>query len=244
MIICDGCAVRGSWEHRCHEDHPHVGGEPVAGRCECEDCHPSVGDLAAFRAELERANIEQEAQWDHSIQAKDEPPVRPAHRPKPPARKMRLRRFLIGDPVLVHATVKTGYCDFRLAGNELVPTPERTLTEKAYDPPKQGVIVGASRVQTGTREPGGYDGGTFEEPPDYVGPLLIVDKSYPVWLVRFTMTGKMEKALNEDVEPGDPNFELPLTTTPWTDEAKAEQRKWAATMTRDKKGRFLKEGAR
>jgi hypothetical protein len=37
-VICDGCNVRPPFEHRCHEDRPHVNGALVEGRCECDLC--------------------------------------------------------------------------------------------------------------------------------------------------------------------------------------------------------------
>lgn len=41
-VICDGCNVRGGWEHRCHAPRCSarmtVYGEPRFGACECADC--------------------------------------------------------------------------------------------------------------------------------------------------------------------------------------------------------------
>ena len=53
LYICDGCNVRAPFEHRCHEDRPMVRGEIAFGwTCECELCHPSQEEIAAFQAEL------------------------------------------------------------------------------------------------------------------------------------------------------------------------------------------------
>lgn len=37
-IICDGCNVRGSWEHRCHGRKSVVQGEQTGKQCQCPDC--------------------------------------------------------------------------------------------------------------------------------------------------------------------------------------------------------------
>lgn len=37
-IICDGCNVRGSWEHRCHGSHSMIMGVQTNKPCECEKC--------------------------------------------------------------------------------------------------------------------------------------------------------------------------------------------------------------
>jgi len=63
MLICDGCNVRGSWEHRCHGDTPFVSGEPVEGKCECPDCHPSEAELEAFRKKIREESIPL-SDWD------------------------------------------------------------------------------------------------------------------------------------------------------------------------------------
>lgn len=43
--LCDGCAVRGVHQHRCHE-------ADAGPQCECELCHPTREEIEAFRREL------------------------------------------------------------------------------------------------------------------------------------------------------------------------------------------------
>lgn len=38
-ILCDGCRVRGAWEHRCHGRLARVNDERALGPCECGDCN-------------------------------------------------------------------------------------------------------------------------------------------------------------------------------------------------------------
>lgn len=48
--LCDGCAVRKPWEHRCHGlDAPEivVHGERVRGPCECSECQEAETEFAA-----------------------------------------------------------------------------------------------------------------------------------------------------------------------------------------------------
>lgn len=55
ILLCDGCRVNPPHEHRCHEEWPQVNGEPQPGKkCECEICHPTPEELAAFRKKLEK----------------------------------------------------------------------------------------------------------------------------------------------------------------------------------------------
>jgi hypothetical protein len=37
-VICDGCRVRGSWEHRCHGQLARVNDETAGRACECTEC--------------------------------------------------------------------------------------------------------------------------------------------------------------------------------------------------------------
>ena len=37
-VICDGCNVRGNWEHRCHGARSVVQGEQTNKQCQCPDC--------------------------------------------------------------------------------------------------------------------------------------------------------------------------------------------------------------
>jgi hypothetical protein len=37
-VICDGCNVRGNWEHRCHGTRSVVAGEQTNKQCQCPDC--------------------------------------------------------------------------------------------------------------------------------------------------------------------------------------------------------------
>lgn len=37
-VICDGCNVRGNWEHRCHGRRSVVQGEQTNKQCQCPDC--------------------------------------------------------------------------------------------------------------------------------------------------------------------------------------------------------------
>ncbi len=38
VIICDGCRVQGSFEHRCHGSRAMVAGEQTGKPCQCLDC--------------------------------------------------------------------------------------------------------------------------------------------------------------------------------------------------------------
>lgn len=42
-ILCDGCRVRGPWEHRCHGNMARVDDEPAGGPCVCPECAPRSG---------------------------------------------------------------------------------------------------------------------------------------------------------------------------------------------------------
>lgn len=47
-IVCDGCNVRGAYEHKCHGEFMQVGGEPTGRRCPCECTDdPPVGWVPA-----------------------------------------------------------------------------------------------------------------------------------------------------------------------------------------------------
>lgn len=37
-VICDGCAVRDGYEHRCHGDKSMIRGEQTNKPCECHEC--------------------------------------------------------------------------------------------------------------------------------------------------------------------------------------------------------------
>ena len=52
-IICDGCRVKGLWEHRCMGERAMVNGEQTGKACECPDCNcpPSKEELARFLKE-------------------------------------------------------------------------------------------------------------------------------------------------------------------------------------------------
>jgi hypothetical protein len=39
--ICDGCNVRGAWEHRCHIHNIVIKGEHTKFDCECQPCKES-----------------------------------------------------------------------------------------------------------------------------------------------------------------------------------------------------------
>ena len=39
IVLCDGCNVRGGWEHRCHGEPITVRGEMVYAACECAECN-------------------------------------------------------------------------------------------------------------------------------------------------------------------------------------------------------------
>jgi len=234
----------------------------VPGRCGCQLCHPDAESLAAFRADLEKRanNLEwadtkneedgPDEEWLKDVLAEDEDPeplsnrMIDDHLPRPEV-KMNMRRFKVGNPVLVHGSVVSGYWDHSPNGKTLLPI--RSLSETPYNPPKQGVVIGLSRVQTGERIPGCNSRGFEDLYDDYEPPVLAVDKSYHVWLVRFSMTGKVVKVLNRDIEPGNSNFKLPLTTnsgtSQWDERAKAELREEMAKVPRDAKGRWLKKGA-
>lgn len=41
-IICDGCRVLGSWEHRCHGRLAKVNDARAGGPCECPDCSEAL----------------------------------------------------------------------------------------------------------------------------------------------------------------------------------------------------------
>lgn len=38
-VICDGCAVREPWEHKCHGTNIVVRGEHTTKNCECPRCN-------------------------------------------------------------------------------------------------------------------------------------------------------------------------------------------------------------
>jgi hypothetical protein len=40
--LCDGCNVRGAWEHRCHGEQATVRGERTDRPCTCAECRPPL----------------------------------------------------------------------------------------------------------------------------------------------------------------------------------------------------------
>lgn len=38
-VMCDGCNVRGVFEHRCHGTNAQIHGEPTNRMCECPECN-------------------------------------------------------------------------------------------------------------------------------------------------------------------------------------------------------------
>ena len=159
---------------------------------------------------------------------------------------MNLRRFTIGDTVLVKATAHAVYGTRDKSFTNITDGRERVIVQTEWTPPKAGIIVGISRIQEGTYSPasGGHRLFEIDEYSEHEPACLMVSKAPYVWLVRFCMTGKAVKVLDEDIEKASYAWfgGFPLVEHPceWREEnrkwLKDESKKWA----RDEKGRWVK----
>lgn len=99
---------------------------------------------------------------------------------------MDTRRFVIGDAVLVKATVEAHYDEKN----------QRVIERKELPETKSGQVVGMTRIYLGKYRPGSRGSWHTEDEPAY----LSVKGCEVVWLVRFGMLNREVRVRDEDLE--------------------------------------------
>ena len=136
-------------------------------------------------------------------------------------------RFNIGDWVSSEETMCMGYNK----NDKIIVKHKKPIV---------GQIAGLKRFMLGKRFPEsttfGHDG-----EPDYGQAYLQVTSTVMVWEVKIGWLNKIVYVLQEDINPAQ-SAKLPMMfqeQCPWSQAAREEMRKEAASMDRDSKGRFL-----
>jgi hypothetical protein len=153
------------------------------------------------------------------------------------------KRFTIGSPVVVRAVVGSTYEEDTKSGWK---DNSKVLNRKELSPFLLGWVTGGTYIYDGflCKNVESYDYRYYNgDPPEVVGSYFVPTKTNYVWLVRFGLTNKEVKVLDEDLDESlnsnTKNVPLRHMVPPpyYINVLKEEMGSWP----RDKKGRWLKK---